>query len=263
MMKKFYLNLTVAGLFLCLLTACVSSGSNVSLGQPVYDYAFWDRTPQGSQLVFIGVSAFRSNRDEAIALAVENAARQVAIFYRAEGSFKLESETGGGFLDYRADTATSLRFDAGYVKYVDGLEYDVETDVREHENAIFVRTLYSSPFSIAVPFKPSVDGSKPEWATNPPSEMGAYVVSIGHAGRRSQHRDTVNASHENAILAIIRERSSDSKSVITNQEANNSSIGTTKSSLSASGVVQNFYILEIWTDPTDKSVWTLGIVPKE
>jgi hypothetical protein len=263
MMKKIYLNLIVTSVFLCLLTSCVSSGgSSVSTRKTVDEIAFWDRTPNGSQLIFIGVGAFRSNRDEAIRLAVENAARQVAIFYRAEGSFKMETEIGGGFLDYRADTTTSLRFDESYVKYVDGLEYDVETDVREHENAIFVRTRYSAPFSIVVPFKPSVDGGKPEWATNPPSEMGAYAVSIGHAGRRSQHRDTVNASHENAILAIIRERSSDLKSVNTSKETNNSSIGETKSSLSASGVVQNFYILEIWTDPKDKSVWTLGIVPK-
>jgi hypothetical protein len=261
-MKKIYLNLVVTGLFLCLLSSCVSSGG-VSARKAVDDSAFWDRTPNGSQLIFIGVGAFRSNRDEAIALAVENAARQVAIFYRAEGSFKLQSLVGGGFLDYRADTESSLRFDEGYVKYVDGLEYDVETDVRERDNAIFVRTRHSAPFSIVVPFSPVIDGVKPEWVSNPPTELGAYMVGLGHAGRRSQHRDTVNASHENAILSIIRDRSSASKSVITSQEVNNSSVGESRSRLTASGVVQSFYILEIWTDPQDKSVWTLGIAPKE
>jgi hypothetical protein len=214
-------------------------------------------------LIFIGVGAFRSNRDEAIALAVENAARQVAIFYRAEGSFKLQSVVGRGFLDYRADTESSLRFDDGYVKYVDSLEYDVETDVRERDNAIFVRARYSAPVSIAVLFSPSTDGVKPAWVSDPPTEMGTYVVGVGHAGRRSQHRDTMNASHENAILSIIRDRSSDSKSVLETQESNNSSSVETKSRLIATGVVQSFYILETWTDPENKSVWTLGIAPKE
>jgi hypothetical protein len=261
-MKKNYLNLVVTGLFLCLLSSCASSG-RASARKAVDDSAFWDRTPNGSQLIFIGVGRRRSNRDEEIALAVENAARQVAMFYSAEGSFKLQAMIGGTFLAYRADTETSLIFDEGYAKYVDSLEYDVETDVREGENAIFVRTRYSAPVSIAVPFKPVIDGVKPEWVIDPPTEMGVYVVGVGHAGRRAWHRDTMNASHENAILSVIMARSSASGSVVTDEQGSNSSIGTVKSVLTASGVVRSFYILETWTDPENKSVWTLGIASKE
>jgi hypothetical protein len=264
--KKF-LNMTAIALLVGVLASCASSGSvstrEAQAEVAVYDRAFWDRSPKGSQLIFIGVGAFRSNHDEAIKLAVENAARQVAIFHRVEGSFMLQAVIGSGTLDYRADTETSLRFDDAYVKYVDSLEYDVETDVRERDNSIFVRTRYTAPVAIAVAFTPSADEARPAWVKDPPSELGAYTAAVGQAGRRSQHRDTVNASHENAILSIIRNRSSSSKSETKSTETDTNSTGETKSRLEASGVVERFYILETWTDPADKAVWTLGIVPKD
>jgi hypothetical protein len=262
-MKRVYLNLAASVLLVFLLSSCASQSGSVSnnaVGGAASPDEFWDRTPNGTQLIFIGVAARQSNPKDGVRLAVENAARQVALFLRVEGSYKLDAQYGGGELDYRADAITSLSFDEGYTKHVASLQYDEETDVLRDGNAVFVRTRYSSPVAISVPFSPSKGGARPEWVDSMPTEMGVYMVGIGQAGNRSWQRDTMNISHENAILSII--RNYDSKMKTDTKDKSSGGGSGTRSSLSASGVVQSFYILETWTDPQNKAVWTLGIAPK-
>jgi hypothetical protein len=96
---------------------------------------------------------------------------------------------------------------------------------------------------------------------NPPVDISGYAVGVGYAGRRDAHRDTVIASYENAILAIIQ-----------NQSINvwGASIGfhgsgfldyseLNQKGMSANGVLTGFYVLEIWMDPATRAVWTLAI----
>jgi hypothetical protein len=214
-------------------------------------------------LVFIGGAEIRSDRDESIMLALEDIARKVSIFHAVEGQFVSYNKTGSGFFDYTADTQTSLRFDKDYRGLVEYLEYDPDRDIIQIDNTIFIRAHFTGPGAVQIPYQlPSeTGGAKPGWIDNPPSELAGRRVGIGFAGRRTSHRDTVNASFEAAIFSIIREMSSHVSSAVLNYQGNGfldyrSANDTT---IKARGVLTGFYVLDTWIDPSTKAVWTLAV----
>ena len=222
---------------------------------------FMDTSPREGKLVFLGVAGIRSRRQESIDLALEDAARRVAVFHEVEGEFSTLSNRGGRLLDYRAETNASLNYDGAYKNYLESLEFDQDTDVLESENAVFIRARY--PGSLAIDFPPSIQGpdGKPFWIETPPAMIGDYTVGVGYAGRRNAHRDTVTASYENAVFSIIRNLSA----VAWVQSFDYRGVGFlaiasgSVQRLDASACLNEFYVLDTWTDPADKSVWTLAI----
>jgi hypothetical protein len=66
--------------------------------------------PEDGWLVFTGVAGIRSHIEESITLALEEAAKKLAIFERVEGSISSYSNQGGRFLDYRSETTSSLDY---------------------------------------------------------------------------------------------------------------------------------------------------------
>jgi hypothetical protein len=95
----------------------------------------------------------------------------------------------------------------------------------------------------------------------PPETISGYAAGIGYAGRRNAHRDTVIASYENAVLAIIQNQSSSAWSSTEGFRGSGflDYSAVTKKGTSASGVLTGFYVLEIWVDPATKAVWTLAV----
>jgi hypothetical protein len=226
---------------------------------------FWDTAPSPEFLFFIGASAIRSDREESIRLALEDAARKVAMYHFLQGSYESRVDTGSGFLEYRAGTVSSLDYDKDYLKYTGDLAYDREQDILQWENSLFVRARYPQAggrtLSLArVPAGASVDGL-PGWVNTPPGEIPGYVYGIGLADRRAYHRDTVNASCEDAVFSVIRNLSG--RVAGSAAEAQKSGVfgysGAVGASISSALSLEGFYVLDTWIDPVSKAVWTLAL----
>jgi hypothetical protein len=210
--------------------------------------------------VFVGVAGIRSRRGESIERALEEAAKKVSIFERVEGTIYSYSSQGGRFLDYRAETTSALNYNQDYRHYIEQLEYDADTDVFQHENAVFVRARYKGSLSLSYQSPPSGPGGRPGWVDNPPVTISGYAAGVGYAGRRGAHRDTVIASYENAALAIIRDQNSRVWSASEGLRGSGffDYSAVNQKGISAGGVLTGFYVLETWTDPA-KAVWTLAV----
>jgi hypothetical protein len=268
MLKKLFSMITVSCLLLVLSCASlpfIDSSFPLSVGVEAEsaESLFWHSIPSKNELVFIGGAGVRSNREDSIKLALQDAARKISIFNAVEGQFVAYNKTGSSFFDYTADTKTSLKFNEDYQGYVENLDFDPDTDVVQIENTIFVRTRYSGSGSVQINYKPSrgKGDSRPSWIDSPPKEISGYTVGIGFASRRAMHQDTVNASFEAAIFSIIREVSSN----ITGGAVNYQGSGTfdyrttNDNTITARGVLNNFYVLDIWIDKSNMTVWTLAV----
>jgi hypothetical protein len=221
--------------------------------------------PEDGRLVFVGVAGIRSHPEESINLALEEAAKKVSIFERVEGTISFYSSQGGRFLDYRSETTNSVNYNRDYKGYIEQLEYDPDTDVFQQENAVFVRTRYRGTMSLSYQPLPAGPGGKPGWVDNPPETISGYAAGVGYAGRRNAHRDTVIASYENAVLAIIRNRSSQAWSTSTGFRGGGflDYSALSQEGMKADGVLTGFYVLETWVDPAVKAVWTLAVARPE
>jgi hypothetical protein len=241
----------------CKTPAPVDDFSSQQALQKEYFYT----SPQNGKLVFLGAAGIRSKLEESIQLALEDAARKAAIFERVEGEFAAFTRMGGRFLDYRSETNSSLKYDTDYGRYIEKLEYDKEKDVFKSENAVFVRTRY--PGNLELGYYPSYSGpgARPSWIDNPPKTISGYTVGIGYAGRRNAHRDTVISSYENAIFSMVRDTASVSWGRTMDYRGGGllDYAAITRSGINARAVLNGFYVLDIWTDPSNKAVWTLAV----
>jgi hypothetical protein len=191
---------------------------------------------------------------------------------RVEGEITVYSNTGGRFLDYRAETAGSLDYGKDYTNYIDKLEYDPETDVFQSENAIFIRTTYPGSLPFNDDPLPAVlggesglpgpaAGGRPVWVDNPPDFISGCPAGVGYAGRRDAHRDTVIASYENAVFAILRDYRSSAWSNTEDFRGGGflDYAAINQKGIKAGGVLTGFYVLDMWVDPVTKAVWTLAL----
>ena len=249
--------------------ACTSGPPPVN-GKNVPDdtsASFFSSFPDEKGLVFIGSTGRRSNPKENLQFALEDAARQVAVFHNVSGEFTVVNNTGSGAFDYVSDTSTSLDYDIeGSKQYVDSLQFNADTDTLETENAFFVRTTYRSSLPFPLMYKP-VHGAdlKPDWVDNPPSEIEGYEVGVGYSGRRSSLSDTYKNSSSNAVFYIIRSINSTSESSDTMYQNTGNLFGyktSNNNTVRSYGTLSGFYVLDTWMDPKIKSVWTLAVAVK-
>jgi hypothetical protein len=147
-----------------------------------------------------------------------------------------------------------LIFDEDYEKYMTLLEYDGEKDVYEENNTVFVRTRYKGEGFIHYSGAAN-GGEKPLWIENPPSDIDGYPAATGFASGHLAHKNTVIASYEDAVFALLLNSSLKMAGV---QETYNNLLFDTMASR-ALGTIKGFYVVETWTDPETKAVWTLAV----
>jgi len=241
-----------------------SAGNNAPADAPA---PFFSSLPDENGLVFIGSAGKRSNPEETLQLALEDAARQIAVFQKVSGEYLIVNNTGSGAFDYVNDTYTYLNYDIeGSKQYVDSLSFNAETDTLETENILFVRTRYGSALPFPLKYRPvHSDNRKPAWVDNPPLDIEGYETGIGYSGRYSSLSDTYKNSARNAVFDIIRKINSTSKSADTLYQNTGSLFGyktSNNNSVHSYGTLTGFYVLDTWLDPKTKSVWTLAIAVK-
>jgi hypothetical protein len=213
-------------------------------------------------LVFIGVSPRLDSREEAVKAALNDAARKLSFFYSVSGYSVSIDYIGETVLDIYIDSDYILHYDNDLEKYLEALEYDINTDIFENNNAVFVITRMKAGTPMPSFRGHSFSMPRPGWVDTPPSEIEGFITGIGFSGRLNSHRDTVVRSYERAVIAIIRNMEVHVQGEQQITLDNYSVFGFEASSFNetrARGTLENFYILESWTDPSSLQVWTLAI----
>jgi hypothetical protein len=229
---------------------------------------FFFSMPSGAGLIFIGVTGKRSSPKETIQYALEDAARRVSAFHGISGEYAVQNDIGSGALDYTFNTYTKVNYDIeGSTQYVDALKYNADTDAIEMENTFFIRTTYPAALSVPIMYRPTYSGkdNKPDWVANPPFEIPGYEMGVGYSGRHSSMANTCTNSFHNAVFAIIRNVNTATRSSGTVYNSTGSLFGykIANDNITYSyGTLAAFYVLDMWINPKDKSVWTLAIAKK-
>ena len=251
---------------LCFLPVCifvlliVSACANNAQTQDSFQQPYVHSGSRGG-LVFVGVSANFSDRDESISTALRDAARKFSFYNSVNGSSIIKGQTGGSVFDDKFTSEYQLQYDKDLDKYIEQLEFDPEKDIFENNNALFVVARVPSGPTMPSASGHSYGSSRPLWIDSPPLEIGGYIAGIGHSDRHNSHRDTVVKSYERAVISIIGSLGSHiTGETYSYQGASVFDIGQlTATEMTVSGTINNFYIIESWTDPFKLSVWTLAI----
>jgi len=220
-----------------------------------------EHKPAVNGLVFIGVSPRLLNRAESIQTALIDAARKLSFFYSVSAFSENIQHTGMTAMDINIDSSYQLKYDNDLDKYLELLEYNIDNDIFENNNAFFIITRVSSVISIPAFRGHSISQTRPYWIDAPPSQIGGFTAGVGFSSRFISHRDTVVRSYEKAVISII-----EKMEIHVHGDhllyQNTDDYGLKTYSLggsSTSGILENFYVIESWTDPSSLSVWTLAI----
>ncbi|MCL2214296.1 MAG: hypothetical protein FWC06_03700 [Treponema sp.] len=235
-----------------------SSRDNPSVTDKPTDYS---QLALHNNLVIIGAAPRYLNRDDSVKAALNDAARKLSFFYSVSGSSESLQRIGSTSLDVEFGSSYQLQFDSNLDNYLEMLEYDVKNDVFESNNAVFITTRVTSDILMPAFRGNSASGTRPGWIDSPPSHISGFITGVGLSGRLVSHCDTVVRSYEKAVIAIIESISvSIHNEHMLNQD--NSVFGFEAQSSGgsrASGILENFYVIETWTDPSSLSVWTLAV----
>jgi hypothetical protein len=204
--------------------------------------------------VFLGVAGgFYLSKERAVSLALKDAARRVSMYHQVEASIQFTEVYDPQYRQTNVVNSRKLAYGEDYEKYTACLEYDGEKDVYEEHDAVFVRARYKG-IDIKLSYSESKHKNKPEWIENPPSKIEGYPAAIGFAGGQLSHKDTVIASYEDAIFALLQ----NSTFTVSGVQETKGGLLSDSSTACVSGVIKGFYIVETWTDPRTKAVWTLA-----
>ena len=219
----------------------------------------------GDSLLFIGVSGRRTNKEEAVRLALEDAARRLSFFHLVSAQSVKRDHRGSGAMDVRIESEYQLQYDDELEKFLETLEYNPATDIFENNNAVFVIARTASCVSMPSALGHSFGNRRPSWISSPPAEIDGFITGVGFSGRLSSHRDTIVRSYERAVVSIIENMETHVNGEQEYYQDTTSAFGFSLSSsgeISASGTIKNFYVIESWTDPDNLSVWTLAVASK-
>ena len=213
-------------------------------------------------LVFTGVSARLSSRDESIELALKDAARRLSFFCSVWGSSVKREHIGGEVMDFHVESEYRLEYDESLDKFIDELMFDPATDTFENNNAVFIVARAISDVVMPAAAGHSWGNKRPDWVDKPPAEIGGFPAGVGFSGRLSSHSETVIRSYERAVIAILGNIEShiiDEKLVMQNSYSMFDFDIVSSSETKLSGSLKNFYVIESWTDISNLSVWTLAV----
>jgi hypothetical protein len=206
--------------------------------------------PYEPGLVFIGVAGRHLNRNRAIETALEDAARKAAFYHSVEGEVVDREVSGLGF-----SSDSFLRYDTGYKKYINDLQFNPDTGVSEEGDVCMVRAIYANAPPLNIDYIKPPANVRPLWIDNPPREIGGYPAAVAMADRQSTAAKTIITSYENAVYNLLQNHL---VSLKTRHIADDETFISVSSAVS-SGTVYGFYVVDFWTDPQTKAVWTIAV----
>jgi hypothetical protein len=212
---------------------------------------------------FWGVSSgLYLSKNRAITLALRDAARRVSFFHSVEVRLNSRETYNPQLRISRMVYQEDLIHDTDYEKYLRLLDFDAGKDVYEENGALFVRARYTGEIQEFTDYQrgalPSAgrpgSRSQPPWIEKPPAEIGGFPCAVGFGGKRLSYKDTVIASYEDAVFALVKNR-------FYTEAASQAVVGGTMLESAAAGVsgtVKGFRVLETWRDGKSGAVWTLA-----
>ena len=248
---KMYNNLKIILLFtsVFLIFGCATKGN-----PPSYSMI---TLPGQSTLTIIGASGRQLLHPEEIAIAQEEAARKVSMYYGVTASAVELMNIGSGFLEYEYDSYSWVDYEHPYENFTNRLSFDEKKDVfRDSNGNIFIRFSYPAAFpgNVSYQFEKGRDG-RPAWINRPPSEIAGFTAGVGHSGRLERFSDTFRASYEAAAVAIA----STASTFIGTDNVSTLNHSETQIYRQSIGRLTNFLVLETWVDPKTRAVYTLAI----
>ncbi|MCK5674278.1 MAG: LPP20 family lipoprotein [Spirochaetales bacterium] len=222
------------------------------------EYRFmWNTAPDNGKLLFSSFIPRRSYREDEVALAISDSARQASILYNAnvEAKFAVKSNNR----------------DLGYLEAID-IQYD-NSLAAELESKIVIRNHFvdnEGTYILAelegVKFKGSfsdlaASGDEPEWLYKVP-EIDGYLVSIGSVQRSRYKIDSIRKADEQALANLAKQVSVIVKAKRTDRDSEIS--GSTFSETNyevTSTFVRGFYVLGRWSTDNGNTYHTLAVCP--
>jgi len=260
--------LAIAGICLCL-GACaqpapqtppppapVSVPDDTIWDRPIkeaFDPIHWVTRPSGNTITVVGVSGRKSNRDQAIADALADAARRISLYYGVYGEVTTILMEGNNLLDYYANTEYSINIHNAAESYIDALTFDKDNDVYEKDGAVYVRTRYSGVQGIPS-YKSEVSGDKPGWVENNIVNIPGFLVGIGVSKNKGSPQKTYIGSYEIALASLVSSLSLELETSDVDVERRGR---ITQSVAKSKGTLSSVMILETWFDKKTGAIWTL------
>jgi len=241
-----------------MLFACAGSPGSGSNSSTIRETSHIITLPESGNLIILGVAGRQLTRERELNAAKEDAARKASMYHWVYGTLVEWQYVGPGFLDYDVGSANWLAYDEQLEFYMDRLTFDPNKDLtRDHNGVTYIRFSYPANFPgyIGYWIGKNPDGS-PEWTTRPPDSINGFTAGVGRSGRQERFSNTVRRSYEAAVISIV------SKVSTSSMETTDISLqNQTESQISrqSSAILNNFLVLEIWTDPETGAVWTLAI----
>ncbi|GHT82770.1 hypothetical protein FACS1894137_02300 [Spirochaetia bacterium] len=228
--------------------------------EPPGQSSYWLSYPDNGDLVIWGVANRQGKRDDEIKLALDDAARKVALFYGVKGKITTTTTNGSGLWAYSMDIATEFGYDTEYKKYIEALKYEENQDVLSIDGALLLRVHYTLQNPLNVPFNSDVQGEKPEWIRKRPDIINGYMAGVGFARPQGRFKETVSKAYEDAIISIIKRISvKTSTRIIT---LGDGSTLVVEEEISE-GELQDFFVLEMWHDRATNGVHVLAVAKKK
>lgn len=220
--------------------------------------------PENGSLVVIGVANPQSSKEKALALALEDAARKVALFYGIKGRIAVIVESGSGFFDFYSGSESEYDYDTDLQKYQDMLIFDPGRDLLIVDGAVVVRARYQPSAPLKIEYSYRSNNGRPEWLARPPEEISGYLVGVGFARPQKRKKDTMEKSYRNAVDQIIVRLSSTlgSSSDLHESSANGTRVSGSNVQISEAEL-REFFILETWIDPKTNEIWTLTVAKRK
>jgi hypothetical protein len=220
--------------------------------EAVYDSGYWVTKPQGGIITLLGIAGRRSNREEALAEALADAARKASLYHGVYGESAVVLNQGSGNLDYFNDFDCRLNLLNNVENYIGNLAFDKDKDVVEKDGSVMVRVQYSGVSDIPA-YETILEDGIPAWVNDYTASVPGFLTAVGYSKNKGSLQKTYQASYENAIASLLPRLSSRIANEVIDVEggkiARNISI--------SSGTLEKVMILETWFDRKINALWTL------
>jgi hypothetical protein len=220
--------------------------------EAVFDSGYWVTRPSGGVITVVGMAGRRANREEAVRMALLDAARKAALFHGVYAESAAVLNQGAGTLDYFSDFDYRLELRRRPEELVDALAFDRERDVLEKNGVVVVRTRYAGVSEVP-PYKTVWQDGAPDWTQRYAAAIPGFLIGVGYSKNKGSLPKTCEASYENALVSILPQLSTRVDTDAVDASGGRVSRNTTRSE----GTLAEVMILETWFDRRVNAVWTL------
>jgi hypothetical protein len=255
--------LKVLLLFAVIFSSCAGSASRAPVSGG-FGTEYLISGPGAGTLVVIGISGRMRGTEREIDNALDDAARQIALYHGIKGKVVSVLETGAGYRDFyfAVEPEIGPLYESNYAQYREALRFDREKDLVRTDNAVFIRCVYEAPGLTPFGHKYGIENGKPAWLDGGLIEIPGYISAVGFAKNHRYLKETIAKSRESAAAALIANVSSSIETSTAERANRRTTVSIEKIEETIEGELINFMVLETWIESATGSVWTLAAAKK-